>query len=394
MPRDLSENQLFCLRLIKVSYTLLFLIDVLIENSNHFSRMNNKIKFTCADYGKIGEEKIQLFTLKNNNNTSVKLTNYGGIITAIECVDKNGKLDDIVLGYDSLEQYVGKTPYFGAIIGRYANRIAGGKFSIDDNEYQLATNNGTNALHGGLKGFDKQIWQAESFENEEKVGVKLSRTSPDGEEGFPGSLNIEVTYTLYNNDELHIDFNALTDKPTVINLCNHSYFNLKGADSGSITDHILQINAEQFTPLDKASVPTGELRSVENTPFDFRQAKPIGKNINASENKQIKIGNGYDHNFVLNKKVNELTLAATVYEPTTGRVLEVLTTEPGVQLYTANYLDGEFKGKKGHVYQSRDAFCLETQHFPNSPNQADFPSTILHPKEQFTSKTIFRFSVK
>ena len=355
---------------------------------------SSKLTISEMNYGEIQNQSISLFQLKNENSMTVNITNYGGIITQILVPDKNGNMEDVVLGYDSLAHYVEKTPYFGAFLGRYANRIAKGKFSLNGKSYQLAINNGVNALHGGVQGFDKKIWKATSFENTKSVGVLLSGVSPDGEEGYPGNLKVTVKYELNNQNELHINYAAETDQTTVVNFTNHTYFNLKGADQGSITDHIITINADSFTPVDATSIPTGEIRSVKNTPFDFLQPTRIGDRINDTNNPQIKIGNGYDHNFILNRKEEKLSLAASVYEPSTGRVLEVLTTEPAVQFYTGNYLGKKFIGKKGKTYASRDGFCLETQHYPDAPNQPDFPSTVLKPEEKFESSTVFKFYVK
>jgi len=354
----------------------------------------NELSIAQEIYGTIENRNVTLFKLKNKNGMIVNITNYGGIITKMFVPDKNGKMDDVVLGYDSLSQYIDKTPYFGAFLGRYANRIANGKFHLNGKTYQLAVNNGPNTLHGGMYGFDKKIWQANSFKTDSSVGVALRRISNDGEEGYPGNLSIEVKYTLNNQNELHIESYAQTDQTTVINVTNHSYFNLGGAESGSIKDHVLTINADSFTPVDHTLIPTGEIRSVKNTPFDFNQATPIGDRIDDLSNQQIKIGNGYDHNFVLNENDHKLSLAASVLDPKSGRFLEVLTTEPGLQLYTANYLGGKFIGKNGKAYASREAFCLETQHYPDSPNRADFPTTVLNPDEKFESSTVFRLSVK
>ncbi len=345
-------------------------------------------------FGKIGETTLSLYQLKNKNNVTVSITNYGGIITELSVPDKNGTMADVVLGFDNLDQYREKSPFFGAIIGRYSNRIAKGNFNLNGKNYQLAINNGENSLHGGEVGFDKKIWQGEAFKTSNSVGVLLSRISPSSEEGFPGNLKVSVKYTLNNLNELEIYYSAETDQSTIVNFTNHSYFNLKGANQGSITDHVLTLYADSFTPTDITAIPTGEIRSVKNTPFDFLQPTRIGARINDTENRQIKIGNGYDHNFILNKEEGILSLAASVYEPTSGRLLEVLTTEPGMQFYTANYLDGTLIGKKAKAYASRDAFCLETQHYPDSPNQPTFPSTVLNPGEKFESTTIYKFSVK
>ena len=334
---------------------------------------------------------VEQFTLTNPSRMEVRVITYGGIITAIKVPDREGKLADVVLGFDSLDGYIKNPPYFGAIIGRYANRIGGAQFKLDGKTYKLAANNGKNTLHGGLKGFDKYVWQAEPFEKPGEVGVVLSRTSPDGEEGFPGALTVHVTYTLTDTNELALDYAATTDKPTVLNLTNHSYFNLAGEGSGTALHHVLTLNADRFTPSNDSQIPLGELASVAGTPFDFRTPTAIGARIDAAD-PQLEIGAGYDHNYVVNHQGNDLALAARVEEPKSGRVLEVRTTEPGVQLYSANHLDGS-PGKSGHAYAPRDAFCLETQHFPDSPNHPSFPTTTLRPGEQFQSRTVYAFSV-
>jgi aldose 1-epimerase len=306
--------------------------------------------------------------------------------------DRAGQFADVVLGFDDLAGYVEKHPYFGSIVGRYGNRIARGKFTLDGVEYTLAVNNGPNALHGGLKGFDKQVWSAETIEEEHAVGLRLSYVSADGEEGYPGALSVTVTYLLTNANELKIHYDAATDAPTVINLTNHSYFNLEGAGRGTILGHEVHINADHFTPVDDTLIPTGELRPVEDTPFDFREPKPIGRDI-AAEDQQIVFGGGYDHNFVLSKQTPaSLSLAARIHAPGSGRIMEVYTTEPGMQFYTGNFLDGSNVGKGGIVYEYRYGFCMETQHFPDSPNQPDFPSTVLRPGERYHSTTVYQFS--
>jgi aldose 1-epimerase len=339
---------------------------------------------------------VDLYTLTNANGVEVRATNYGGIIVSLRVPDKQGQFEDVVLGYDSLAGYLDETPYFGAIIGRYGNRIGGAQFTLDGQTYQLATNDGRNHLHGGVKGLDKVVWQAEPFEDENGVGLVFTYTSPDGEEGYPGTLNVTVTYTLTNDNELIFDYEATTDKATPVNLTQHTYFNLAGDGEGDILDHQMMINADAFTPVDSTLIPTGELRSVEGTPFDFRQPTAIGARIN-QDTEQLRFGRGYDHNFVLARdtaSADALVLAARVTEPTSGRVMEVYSTEPGVQFYSGNFLDGSITGKNGHVYEHRTGFCLETQHFPNSPNQPDFPSTILRPGETYRSRTVYAFSVQ
>lgn len=340
-------------------------------------------------------DKVQLFTLKNDSGMTVQVTNYGAIITSIIVPDRDGKLGDVVFGYKSLEEYVNalSTPYFGAVVGRYGNRIAQGKFTIDGVTHELQNNNGENHLHGGYRGFDKVIWSA--MVPIGKNSVKLTHVSLDGEEGYPGELTAKVTYTLTDDNEILIDYHATTDKATPVNLTQHSYFNLSGEGSPTILDHELMIHADKFTPIDEGLIPTGELRPVAGTPFDFTAAKPIGNDID-TDNEQLKFGLGYDHNWVLNKdgKEGEMTLAAKISSPKTGRVLEIHTTEPGIQFYCGNFLDSTLTGKSGQAYQYRSGFCLETQHFPDSPNKPNFPSTILKPGEVYETRTIFKFSTQ
>ena len=338
-------------------------------------------------------QAVDLYTFSNASGMEVRAMTYGGIILSIKVPDRNGKFDDVTLGFDSLEPYLANSTFFGALVGRYGNRIGKARFKLDGKEYKLAVNNGPNALHGGLKGFDKVIWQAESFDKPEGVGVVFRYTSPDGEEDYPGTLQVLVTYTLTDKNELTLDYHATTDKATPVNLTNHAFFNLAGPGVRDILDHQMMINADNTTPVDITLIPTGEIKSVEGTPFDFRKPTAIGARIDAND-QQIKYGPGYDHNFVLNRKGEGLSLAARVVEPTTGRVMEVSTTEPAVQFYTGNFLDGTLTGKGGHVYKRRYAFCLETQHFPDSPNKPSFPSTILKPGETYTSKTVYAFSVE
>jgi aldose 1-epimerase len=336
---------------------------------------------------------VDLYTFNNSHGLEVRVTNFGGIIVSLRVPDKNGKMDDIVLGFDKLDQYLDNPPYFGAIVGRYANRIANGTFTLDGAKYTLAKNNGQNTLHGGLIGFNKVLWDANPFKNEKGAGVVLSRTSKDGEEGFPGNLKVKVTYTLTNENQLIVEYEAVTDKATPINLSQHSYFNLAGEGNGDILKHELMLNADRFTPVDSSLIPTGELRPVKGTPLDFTKPTAIGARIN-DDYEQLQLGHGYDHNFVINRKDDSLTLAARVREPNSGRVLEVFTTQPAVQLYTSNFLDGSIVGKHGHAYQKHAALCLETQHFPDSPNHPDFPSTILRPGETFRSETTYKFSTE
>jgi len=345
------------------------------------------MKVEVRSFGICPEGEASLYELTNDHGMRVHLTNYGGIVQSLFVPDKNGILDDVVLGFDTLQHYVDGHLYFGALIGRYGNRIAGGKFTIDQNTYQLAVNNGPNSLHGGLKGFDKKLWKASVSQMEESVSIQLSAESPDGEESFPGKLQVKISYTLNNKNEFSIQYQASTDQATILNLTHHSYFNLKGAGNGNIMDHELYINADTITPTDKEMIPTGEFLPVTDTAFDFRSAKRIGLDID-KKNPQLVYGGGYDHNYVLN--TNNLELAARVKENTSGRVLEVYTTEPGLHLYTGNFI-GDITGKEKKKYHNRSGFCLESQHFPDSPNHPHFPTTVLRPGEVFSSETIYKF---
>ncbi len=338
-------------------------------------------------------EIVDEYTLVNRNGVTVKAITFGATITSVLTPDARGNVGDIVLGHDDLRGYKTASPYFGAVVGRYANRIANGRFSLDGVEYHLATNNGPNALHGGLVGFDKVVWRAEPMKNDRGVGVQFSYRSRDGEEGYPGALDVRVTYMLGDDDKLTVDYWAVSDKATPVNLSQHTYFNLVGDASRDIMDHVLQLDADRFTPVDAGLIPTGELATVGGTPFDFRQPTRIGERIDAAD-EQLRRGGGYDHNFVLTSGASGLRRAAQVWEPTSGRTLEVWTTEPGVQFYTGNFLDGTIHGKNGRVYARRFGFCLETQHFPDSPNHAAFPSTILRPGQTFASQTVFAFGVR
>jgi aldose 1-epimerase len=338
-------------------------------------------------------QAVDMYTMSNAQGMEVRAITYGGIITSILVPDKNGKFEDVALGFDSLEGYLKNPPFFGAIIGRYGNRIGKGRFTLEGKTYALAINNRPNHLHGGLRGFDKVVWKAESFKKEDAVGVIFTHTSPDGDEGYPGTLSLKVTYTLTPRNEIEVDYEAATDKATPLNMTQHTYFNLAGDGSRDVLDHRMTIHASRYTPVDSTLIPTGELAGVEGTPFDFRMGTAIGARI-AAKDTQIEYGKGYDHNFVLDRTGDGLVPAAHVEEPTTGRVLDVSTTEPGMQFYTGNFLDGTLTGKAGHVYKQRMGFCLETQHFPDSPNKPDFPSTILHPGETYRSKTVFALSVK
>lgn len=343
-------------------------------------------------------EPVMLYTLTNANGITTDITNYGGIMTRLFVPDRSGKLADILLGFNTVDEYIAKTPYFGALIGRVGNRIAHGKFTLDGKTYTLALNDKPGEipcnLHGGNLGFDKVLWQAEPVIKDNAPGLKLHRVSPDGEEGFPGNLDVTVTYWLTNANELKIEYRATTDKATPINLTQHNYYNLRGDGNGDILGHLLTINGSKTTPVNAGLIPTGELAPVAGTPFDFLTPTAMGKNINA-DNQQIKYGPGFDHNWVLDRKTaKELELAATVYEPTTGRVMEVWTQEPDLQFYAGNFLDGTLVGKNGQPYQYRTGFCLETQHAPDSINQPKFPSTVLRPGEVYSTVTVYRFSAK
>ncbi len=343
-------------------------------------------------FGTIDGRSITLYTLTNSHGMEVQAMNYGGIIVSIRVPGRSGQLADVVLGHDTLEGYRPNPPYFGAIVGRYANRIANGTFTLDGKTYTLPKNDGPNTLHGGTtRTFDKVVWDAEPLKD--RTGLAFSYFSKDGDDGFPGNLRVKVTYTLTNANALEIDDEATTDKATPINVSQHSYFNLAGAGNGDILNHEIMINADRFTPVDKNLIPTGELRPVKDTPLDFTTSTRIGARIDQNY-EQLVLAHGYDHNFVINRKGAGLVLAARVYEPSTGRVLEVSTTQPAVQFYTGNFLDGTITGKEGHVYQRRYGFCLETQHFPDSPNHPSFPNTILRPGETFQQKTVFKFSAK
>lgn len=347
---------------------------------------------TTAPFGKTSDGKaVTVFTLTNANGMEVHAINYGCVITSLKVPDRSGSTADVVLGFDSLDQYLQGSPFFGAVVGRYGNRIAKGQFTLDGKTYKLATNDGPNHLHGGNKGFDKVVWEGTPLKD--RAGVVFTRTSPDGEEGYPGNLTASVTYTLTDKNELIVDYRATTDKATPVNLTQHSYFNLAGEGSGDILGHELMIAADRYTPVDATLIPTGELAPVQGTPFDFRKATSVGTRIN-DDNQQLKYGKGYDHNFVLNRKGPGLQHVVRVLEPKSGRTLDIATTEPGVQFYSGNFLDGTIKGKGGHVYGHRTGFCLETQHFPDSPNHPGFPSTILRPGETYSSQTVFTFGVQ
>lgn len=365
---------------------------IMLAGCNSEQSEQTKAGIEKAAYGKLADgTEADLYTLRNGAGMEAKITNFGGIVVSLTAPDKAGKFADVVLGMDSLSGYEKGTPYFGALIGRYGNRIAKGKFTLDGKEYTLATNNMGNHLHGGLKGFDKVLWTATPVEGDEPA-LKLAYTAKDGEEGYPGNLSVEVTYTLQKDNSLKIDYKATTDKPTVVNLTNHSYFNLAG--QGDILSHEVTLNADRFLPVSETLIPTGELKPVAGTPFDFTKSTVIGKRINDSTDVQIKYGLGYDHAWILTDSTKTSKLAATVYEPTTGRVMEVYTTEPAIQFYTGNFLDGTLTGKGGTVYQKRTGLCLETEHYPDAPNQPKFPTTTLKPGETYQTTTIYKFSAR
>ncbi len=353
-----------------------------------------KMNIVKEYYGKTTDgEPVDIYTLTNNNGMTVRITNYGGIVQTLTAPDKNGKYEDVVLGYDSLKSYIEATPYFGAIVGRYGNRIANGKFTLDGVEYTLAQNDGKNHLHGGIKGFDKVVWDATPIKSDDAVSLKLEYLSKDGEEGYPGNLKVTVIYTLTDDDALKIDYHATTDKKTVVNLTNHSYFNLTADLRNKNLDHVLWLNADRYVPIDPTAIPLGTVESVTGTPFDFTTPKKIGKDIN-DNNQQLKNGIGYDHCMVFKSSDGEVKLQATVYEEKSGRLLEVYTDQPAVQFYVGNYLDGTNIGKGNVPYEYRTGFCLETEHYPDSPNQPNFPSTVLEPGDEYSTTTVYKFKTK
>jgi aldose 1-epimerase len=338
-------------------------------------------------------EEVELYTLRNGKS-EVSIATWGAAVTSLRVPDRNGAIADIVNGFDSLEPYTKENPFFGVVVGRYANRIGQGRFTLDHKEYKLTINNGKNQLHGGPEGFYRKVWKAEEVEAKDGPSLKLTYVSPDGEEGYPGTLTASVTYTLTDDSALRMEYTATTDKPTVVNLTNHAYFNLSGQGEGDILGEELMVKAARYTPVDETSIPTGELRSVAGTPFDFRKPTALGARIGAADD-QLKIGKGYDHNFVLDGGVTKKPrLVASMHDPKSGRVLEIITTEPGMQLYTGNFLDGTIKGKGGKVYAYRSAFCLETQHYPDSPNHPSFPTTVLKPGKKYQSTTLYRFTTE
>lgn len=354
--------------------------------------MSSKVK--KESFGKLPDgTEVYSYTLSNKNGVEVKITNYGATITSIKAPDRNGKFDDVTLGYDSIDGYLAKNPHMGSLAGRYANRIAKGEFKLNGKTYTLAKNNGENHLHGGPNGFFKQIWTAAEVESKDGAAVQMKYLSKDGEENYPGNLDVTVTYTLTDANELKIDYLATTDKDTILNLTNHSYFNLAGAGNGDILKHQLKINAREFTPVDKTMIPTGKIEPLAGTPMDFSTLTAIGERIDQNYD-QLVIGKGYDHNYVLSNGADLKAQDVEVYEPTSGRLMEVFTDQPGVQLYTGNFLDGTITGKGGKVYKQRYGFCLETQHYPDSPNKPNFPSVVLKPGEKYQTTTIYKFSTR
>jgi len=348
------------------------------------------MSITKQPFGQADGKPVELYTLRNSKGAEARIMNYGGIVQYLSVPDRNGKFDDVVLGYDNVDGYIKVTPYFGALIGRYGNRIGGAKFTLDGQTYTLAANNGPNSLHGGIKGFDKVVWNVVKATGNT---LELQYTSKDGEEGFPGNLNVTALYTLTEDNALRVEYKAVTDKATVVNLTQHSYFNLAGQGKGDILGHEVYINADKTTPVDSTLITTGEIADVTGTPFDFRKPTAIGARIN-DPNTVLQYGPGYDHNWVINKPAGQLGLQARVYEPKTGRVLEVLSDEPGLQFYAGNFLDGTITGKGGAVYQKRTGFCMEPQHYPDSPNKPNFPSVVLRPGQTYRNTIIYKFSVK
>ena len=379
------------MRMVQVDSMARILLCLAVLSSKSFSE-ENLARLSSYSFGTLSDgREVNAFVLKNARGMSVQILDLGGVIASIKVPDSSGNFSDVTTGFDYPQPYLDGAGYMGAIVGRYANRISGGKFSIDGIDYSLAKNNGDNAIHGGLVGFDKKIWDVEFLVGLHDSKLKLSTFSPDGEEGYPGRVDVSVTYTLNDQNQLTIDYSATSDKATIINLTNHAYFNLDGHQAGSILEHEVMLNANHFTPIDESSIPTGVILDVAGTPLDFRQRKAIGLDIE-SEDRQMTFGSGYDHNFVINhSEPGSVSLAAEVYSPNSGRVMKVYTDQPGVQFYTGNFLNGTLVGKEGAVYGRRSAFCLETQHFPDSPNKPMFPSTILQPGDQFSSRTIFEF---
>lgn len=374
----------------KIFLIIITVLIIISCNNAEEIKMIEKKSFGKLDDG----SEVTLFILKNKKGMEAKIITYGATVISLTSPDKNGKYEDIVLGYDDLNGYVNDNAYFGAIVGRYGNRIANGKFSLDGKNYQLTINNNQNHLHGGLNGFNKKNFEFVKNEFDDTgTSITFKYLSKDGEEGYPGNLELFVTYTLTNDNELKIDYSATTDKTTILNPTHHSYFNLTANPNNDILNHELTINADEFTPVNSELIPTGKLEKVDNTPFDFRKSKKIGQDIN-SDNEQIKLGLGYDHNFVIKRNNNDVIKIAEVYEPNTGRLMEVFSDQPGVQFYTGNFLNGSLIGKNGIKYNYRTGFCLETQHFPDSPNHSNFPSVFLKPGEKYTQTTIYKFTSK
>ena len=375
-----------------IKVTLMSALLVMMSSCENVNLTTSSI--TESSFGEVKEgQSVKLYSLVNENGLSAQITNYGGIVTSLQVPDKNGNFTDVVAGYNSVDKYIEASPYFGCLVGRYGNRIANGKFSIDGQDYTLATNNGKNSLHGGLQGFDKVVWEAQAKNTPNGPSLELTYLSPDGEEGFPGSLQVKAVYTLTNDNELKLEFTASTDKTTPINLTHHSYFNLAGPDNGDILDHEVTINADTFTPVNEDLIPLGIFQSVKGTPFDFTKPQKIGARIN-SHNTQLKFGGGYDHNWVINRSGEGLAFMAKVREETSGRVMEVFSTDPGLQFYTGNFLDSTNTGKNGKAYKHRSAFCMEPQHYPDSPNHKNFPSTLLSPGETYKHTIVYKFSVQ
>lgn len=388
------------MKILKPYFCFILLLTIAVSNiqckniKEEKSVQKESLTISKSEFGKMPDGTIiEQYHLKNANGVELDVITYGGRITALKVPNKNADLENVVLGFDNLEDYLNDNPFFGALIGRFGNRIAKGKFALNDIEYALATNDGPNHLHGGAKGFDRVIWKAEPIEGKEDSSLKLTYLSKDGEEGYPGNLNVIVTYTLTKDNALEVSYEATTDKATVINLTQHAYFNLTGDFSKSILDQEVVINSDYFLPVDATLIPTSEIRNVTGTPFDFRNPKTIGKDIDA-DNEQLKLGEGYDHCWVLNGEKNTMGIAASAYDKMSGRFLEIFTNEPAIQFYTGNFLDGTLPMANGETYAHRTGFCLETQHFPNSPNQTEFPSVVLNPGEKYASKTTFKFSVK
>jgi aldose 1-epimerase len=383
-------------RVVRLASAVLLLLAVAVLTSGAVSTAARHTAPTIskAPFGSTAEGPVDLYTLTNSNGVEVKIMTYGGIIQSVRVPDRRHHFENVTLGFDNLPDYVAKSPYFGCITGRYANRIAKGQFTLDGVTYQLPINNPPNSLHGGFVGFDKHIWATTEIHGDDSVGLRMTFTSPDGDQGYPGTLVAQVVYTLTNDDEIRMDYRATTDKATIVNLTNHAYWNLAGEGSGAIYDHELRLNADHYTPVDPTLIPTGAIDPVAGTPMDFTKTTPIGDRIRDGF-PQLVIGRGYDHNWVLNRPSptdTSLIQAAHVHEPTSDRILDIYTTEPGIQFYSGNFLDGTLVGTSGHMYRQGDGFALETQHYPDSPNHANFPSTVLRPGQVYATTTIYKFS--